>query len=358
MAEESLRDVIEGSLERAESETTQETTEKPVVDSQATERPGEVAKPAPVETEEKEEVEEKEPAKPKVETAEKIRAETVPKQPESARPVTRAPGTWTVAAREKWAELPPEIQTEVLRREKDIANGFHEVGRIRQFGQDMQNVWSPYQAIIAAEGGDALGMTRNLFATAAALYHGTPIQKAGTVAQMIRTFGIDIGTLDSILAGEAPVVGTQNNGNGVAPQVNAMVQQALAPFYQSQQAQAQAAEREINSEIEAFASDPKNEFFDDVKDIMADYMDLAAAQNKPLDLQTAYNRAILAHDDIAKVVQERATKQSAAVKSTAAAAARKRNVSVTGAPARDLGGVSEGSSLRSDIESAVASFES
>lgn len=356
-----LRSVIESSYERSESESGSDAQEKHVPERETTQGSEEVIEPQSGKGEKTEETPEKDVSVVKPEKEEQVRAETVPKKeekPASETVRTRAPGTWTVTAREKWNTLPSEVQNEVLKREKDIANGFHEVGRIRQFGQDMQSVWAPYQSIIAAEGGDALGMTRNLFATAAALYHGTPVQKAGTIAQMIKTFGIDVATLDSMLAGEQPVVGTNGSGNVAPAQVQAIIRQEMAPFYQNQQAQLQAQEKMLADEVDAFARDPKNEFFDDVKDIMADYMDLAAAQNKPLDLQTAYNRAILAHDDIAKVVQERATRQKAATASAAAVAAKRKAVSVTGAPARDTAGSSEGSTLHDDIVNAIASLES
>ena len=66
------------------------------------------------------------------------------------------------------------------------------LGRIQKEHTNIGQIFGAHQNIINAEGDDALAMTRNLFTTAAALYHGSPAQKVQTVAGFIRTFGIDL----------------------------------------------------------------------------------------------------------------------------------------------------------------------
>jgi hypothetical protein len=198
-------------------------------------------------------------------------------------------------------------------------------------------------------------VTKDLFVTAAALYSGTPGQKATTVAHMIKTFGVDVAMLDSLLAGEVPA-GGGGGGTNISQEINAAVSRAMAPVLQSQQQQGQQLQQEVSKELDTFAADPKNEFFDDVKDTMADLMELAVKNGKQLDLQSAYNRAILLHDDISKVVQERTSKAKSAVVAQAAAAAKKKAVSIVGAPAKGVA-ESSGASLRSDIEAALSDLD-
>src|SRR4029077_8909997 len=102
-------------------------------------------------------------------------------------------------------------------------NGFNEIGRIKQFGQGMQDLWSPFQAVIAAEGGDAMKTTRDLFVTAASLYHGSTEAKVRTIAGLINTFGVDVAMLDSALSGSMPTGNTTP-----VPNVNNIVQQAVS----------------------------------------------------------------------------------------------------------------------------------
>jgi hypothetical protein len=271
-------------------------------------------------------------------------------------PKSRAPGSWKPSAREKWAGLPPEIQQEVLRREKDMANGFNEVGNIKKFRDDFHQVIAPYQNIIATEGGNPLKMVNDLFATASVLYHGTPQSKVNTIAAFIKNFGVDLPMLDSALAGDPPKANSGGaGGQDIAAIVNAQVQQALAPILAGQRGNTQALQQEVTSNIEAFAQDPKNEWFEDVKDTMADVLEIAAKQGKTMDLQTAYNRATMMHSEIAEVVADRQLREKAAAASAAAASAKKKAVSVTGAPAKEPAG-GENESLRGDILGAIESL--
>ena len=273
----------------------------------------------------------------------------------------RAPGSWKPALREKWEALPADVQQEIHRREREIAKGMTETQDSRSFQQEFQNTVAPFANIIAAEGGEPLAVVKNLMTTAATLSHGTPMQKAQTVAAIIANFGIDIQTLDSLLAGnqQAAQGHAANVGGGTATAeqyIQQAVQRALAPLLQQGEARMAQQREEVDQSIEDFANDPKNEFFEDVRETMADILDMAARRGQKINLQTAYNRAILMHDDISAVVQERQLKEKAAAASAVAAAARKKAVSVTGAPA--IGSqASSGGNLRSDIENAIGQLE-
>ncbi len=274
-------------------------------------------------------------------------------------PKSRAPGNWKPTAREKWASLPAEIQQEVVRREREIANGFNEVAQVKKFHQDFGGITAQHSAIIAAEGGDALKMTRDLFQTASTLYHGSPDSKARTVAAMIRNFSVDIQMLDSLLANQATSgsVSQQGNSAGQADAgqyIRQIIQQELAPVLGRQSKETQAV---VDQDIDAFAADPKNEFFDDVREDMADLLEVAANRGKKLTLQDAYNAATMANTEIANVINERKLREGAEAKSTAAAAARKKAVSVRNTPAKDLAtgedGESQSSSVRGDLLASI-----
>jgi hypothetical protein len=130
------------------------------------------------------------------------------------------------------------------------------------------------------------------------------------------------------------------------------VQEAVAPFARGGE---ERITREADNDVMAFADDPANEFFDDVKDTMADLLEVSAKQGKQMDLPTAYKRATMMHSEIADVIADRQLREKAAAKSAAALKAKKRAVSVTGAPARELatGGRPVGNDLRADLEAAI-----
>jgi len=272
-------------------------------------------------------------------------------------PKGRAPSSWRPALREKWTALPTEVQQEVLKREKEISQGFNEIGEVKKFRDTFMQTINPYSHIFQAEGGQPLKTINDLLQTANTLYSGAPMQKAQTVASMIKNFGIDIQMLDNLLSGQAPAQGGQQGGQSamggpdVSRLVQQAVQQALAPMLQGQQAQAQQQEQDAQSAIEEFAQDPANEFFDDVKDAMADIFEGAAKRGQKMDLSTAYQRAILTHSDIADIVAQRRFTEKSSAATAVAQAARRKAVSITGAPARVSAAPTD--TIRGALENAI-----
>jgi len=266
------------------------------------------------------------------------------------------PQSWKPAVRDHWAKIPAEVQQEIHRREREIATGLRDAAQARKFTQDFYDVVSPFAQFIEADRATPLQAVQNLMRTSATLRVGTPMQKAQTAAEIIRNFGVDIAMLDGLLAGQ--------NVNSPLDPIMQAVDQRLAPvnqllqqLRQNQGAQQQQLAQAADTDIETFAADAKNEFFLDVKDTMADLLEIAAKQGKKLDLQTAYNRAILMHDDIAEVVQERSLRSRAEAASAAARNARRKSVSISGAPDRGEAEPNPNASLRDDIESSIARLQ-
>ena len=132
---------------------------------------------------------------------------------------------------------------------------------------------------------------------------GSPVQRAHTVANLIKQFGVDIATLDEVLSGqqvrEAPP-------KPVDPELEEL--RHFAQQYKQQQAwQAQQSQQVVASEVTQFAQDPKNEFYMDVRDDMADILDMAAKRNMNMSLQEAYRRACMVHPEISQILQKRST---------------------------------------------------
>lgn len=248
----------------------------------------------------------------------------------------KAPASWTPEARETWAQMRPEHQQEVMRREREITTTLQQTADVRRFAGEFERVIQPFMGFIAAENSTPLQAVHNMMQTAAVYRIGTAQQKAEMTASLIKNFGVDIEMLDSLLAG-------QQAPQRSAPQhdVQQAVQQALAPFMQQIQSQRQQQEqlvtREANTELETFASNPDNEFFNDVRHDMADLMQLAAQRGQVLSLSDAYRRATLAHPQIAKVLEGRQRNAAAAQQTAAAQRARNAAASIpnSGAPSRN-----------------------
>ena len=157
-----------------------------------------------------------------------------------------------------------------------------------------------------------------------------------------------IKTLDNILTGQGAPANVQRQTD-VQQQIGA----ALAPFqqYMSREKQrqdyTQQQERnEVNGTLNAFAADPQNEFYNDVKMEMADLLDMASNRNREMTLAQAYEKACQLNPEIYGIIQGRSGAKSVAEKRHAAA-----SISGTlGGP----GGGTEPGDMRGAIEDAWA----
>ncbi len=272
---------------------------------------------------------------PEEEQAKEKETETGTTESESVEP---GPIAWRAAAKQHWKDLPPEVRQEVARREKDIQQGLRDSTDARRFHEEFGQAVEPYRPLMQGAGVDPLTATKNLWQMAATLQMGNPQQKAQMVAQIIQQNAVDLQTLDGILAGQAPV---QGGNGGTDPGIAQMIQRELAPVrqfmgsienarQQKQQEIAQTAEQEI----EKFAQDPANLFFEDVHEDMADMLELASQRGRQMSLKEAYDRAVAMRPDLVQVVQHQQGRQTAV--ETAGTLARKKRAasSVQGVPAQ------------------------
>jgi hypothetical protein len=274
-------------------------------------------------------------------------------QPAPLAPAPQAPASWSPAAREQWKAIHPDVQREVARREGEMARYVNEMSSARNIAERFTQTIQPFLGTIQAEGVDPLTAVRNLMQVTQTLRSGTQYEKASTLAQIVRVYGVDIASLDAALVGQAPPQGSQQQ----APDVNAAVQQALAPLYQAAQQRQnqlmQSAEGEARSELETFAADPANEFFQDLRQEMADIIELGEKRGRDISIPEAYRQAAMLHPEVSKVMLARQQGANARQLTQNAQRARSAAVSVRGtAPVGNPVGP-EPSSIRESIEAAI-----
>jgi len=245
------------------------------------------------------------------------------------------------AAREVWNEVPDAVKAEITKREQDYERGIMKYSQNAKRAEMMDQMLGPYQQLFSINGGPGKTLP-GLLQVASQLQMGTPQQKASTVASLIKQFGVDIGTLDNLLVGEAPPQEVLQQQT-----IEQQVQQGIARWQQAQAAQAQQyTAQQVNTELQQFASDPQNEFYADVRSDMADLLDMAARRNQSMTLQQAYERAVQIHPQISQIIAARGQKQNTSMKQRAAS-------SISGAPGGQGGGA-DVSSTRAALEEAWA----
>jgi len=285
--------------------------------------------------------------------------EESPPQPQAQpQPATalKPPVSLKPEARAEWNKVPPLVQAEIVRRDREVSEALRVSSEARRFQEEFQRTVAPYEMLIRAENSSPIQAVDRLLQTAAALRTAAPAQKAQMVATIVREYGIDIRMLDSALSGAALP--------RPDPQVEA-VQQQIAPLVEFvnglRQQQATLAERtqqEAASEIEAFFADTDNyPYAEDLREEIADLLELNARRGRQMSLQDAYARATIAHPTISKLVENSRIASSAAQQNAAAQRAKQVAASVKGAPSAERSGDPENQSIRGALEAAIGTVE-
>jgi hypothetical protein len=258
----------------------------------------------------------------------------------------KAPQSWSAAERAHWEKIPAEVQAVIARREEEAHRGITTLGQDAAFGKKLKDVISPYLPIIRAEGGDEAGAVRDLLQTAYTLRTANPEQKIGIFRHLAGQFGVDL----AVAAQGAPQVNPELQS---LRQELAQIKGHLSGAEQQQHQQVQEQAQDI---IEAFAADPKNEFYDQVKPLMAHL--LVAGQAK--DMQEAYDMACHANPDVRSTILTRqqadAEAKRAAEAKAKADAKRKAGGSISGSPAGTVSTTITGNqnlSLRDELRQAM-----
>lgn len=228
-------------------------------------------------------------------------------------------------------------------RERHIEQTLTQTATMRKFATDFAQMVQPYSHLIRAQNSTPLQAVHNLMSTAAGLMQGNPQQKAEMVAQIMGNYGVDVQLLDQVLAkAYNPQTAQFNAQQNSAPP--AWAQPIFAWMNKAEQTQQQyeAQQRQIaDQEIEQMSSQP---FFDDLRDDIADIMEIAAKRGKIISLQDAYKKAVELDPEISKLVKktpvQSAPQNDVSRAASTLARARKAAKTIHGAP-RGEGGKSD-----------------
>jgi len=290
-------------------------------------------------------------------------AETQPEKPvetqeqRAAHRVDRAPASWKKDAKGAWAELPLQVRQEVYKREMEVERVLKETAPIRQQIQEIQNVVSPYMARIQSAGVTPIEAMNELFKADFVLATGTPQSKAQMMAKLIKDYGVTIEDLDAaIVATMQGAAQPQPQGfdpNYVNQLVQQQLQQALAPIYQERQQKEQLVVQQATQTVEQMSLDPRYPYFDDVREEMADLIEVASRRGVALSLEDAYTKAVAINPGVSGQQSRQAMMTQANQQHQQAQRARLAASSVNGSPASGGSNAFAGDgSLRGSIEAA------
>jgi hypothetical protein len=294
---------------------------------------------------------------PAKEAAPAPKAET-PEQ-RAAHRVDRAPASWKKEAKGEWAALPLHVRQEVYRREMEVDRVLKEAAPVREQLNQFQQTIAPYMARVQAFGVTPVQAMQELFKADHILATSSKEQRAAHMAKLIADYDVDVVALD------AAIVARRQGQQQAQPQgfdpnyVNQLVQQklnqALAPIFQERQQAEQAQQAQVTQTVEQMSLDPKYPYFDDVREEMADLIEVAAKRGRALSLDEAYHTAVSLNPNAVEQQSRQAQISQANAQHQQAQRAKVAASSINGAPA--AGGSQQFSgdgSLRGAIEAAFA----
>lgn len=223
--------------------------------------------------------------------------------------------------KEKWKTLDPEVRQELARREEDFHKKLTASDSEYHLGKKMKDVISPYMPIIQAEGGTPEGAVKDLLNTAYILRTGQPQQKAQLLMQVAQQYGVDLQQAMQPQEQVHPALAQMQ-------QELAMLRQQANPEVIKQQLQEQMESDNIMAQVNAFAGNPANKYFEQVKPLMASLLSSGAAQ----DLQEAYDRACYADPTIRSTLLAEQNKANEAKRKAEIQRKKQASASVVGSP--------------------------
>lgn len=266
----------------------------------------------------------------------------------------KAPIGWGVQRDALWAKVPADVRQVIAKRELEIQRGMSRAGNIEKVATEYMDVVKPFENVIRGMNTTPRDAISNVMKTATALITGPQNVKAAVLVEMIQNYGVDLPTLDAALS-EALKNPRQPINQNVAPQMDPRMMQHFQPLFALQQKleqqelqKTETLQTEAAAAISTIADKPH---YEDLREDMADIMELAAKRGVVVTINQAYDKAAQLHPEISKIfVQKKKANEVSAAASTLARSRRAAST-VSGAPSASAlkGGATD---RRSQLEAA------
>lgn len=240
-------------------------------------------------------------------------------------PEFKPPQSWKPEAREHFAKAPPQVQAEVIRREREVQTALQETAGVRRFAEQWQRTLAPYEAMLRTHGQDPLSAVGNALQSMHALYGGPPQVRAKALAALIDSSGVPLELINAHWSGE-PQPQQSGQAQHLDPEaIIAQAEQRVMQRFQAQQMEQMRAD--VSQEVERFTAE--HEFAADVAPIMSGLMQ----RTQGLTMEAAYEQACWAHPETRRILQQRQEAERAKAVNASTQRARAAASSVKHQPA-------------------------
>ena len=261
-------------------------------------------------------------------------AETV--EPET--PAIDPPASWSREVREKWASIPPEVQSYIAQRETEAHGQISRLGQQVKAFEPIAKTLEQYKGTFERSGLDYSRGVAALLEVQSML----DVNPRAAIHQIAHAYGVDLGAEPS--PSDAVPSGQVLSLQAKVAELERQIAETRTDVVSAKERDRMAREAALQSEIEAFAK--ANPYFTDVEADIAALIPVLRAQSPGLSerqlLEAAYTKATRINDGVfAKIEADRKAKEAAEAKKKAEAAKKAASLNVrtttTARPAeRDL----------------------
>ena len=244
--------------------------------------------------------------------------------------VTRPPSSWAPAAKAEFDKLPESVRQAVMKREQEIDSGLRRKSEELKRYEPLEQALAPHRQKWALAGVDEATAVKQLLAASDWLDR----DPQAALAHLARQYGVNL----QAQPGQPQAQPEQSQ----APQYTALERQ-LQELRQQITSQSEAT---LQSQIDAFAADPANLYFENVRSEMAKLIESGMAKTLP----EAYEMACNMRPDIRPLLQKAPPVQKTEDLARKKAAAG----SVTGAPGSPVIQANGNGSIEDDIKAAMS----
>jgi hypothetical protein len=189
-------------------------------------------------------------------------------------PYAAPPKSWKKELHGKYATADAEMRQYIHQREEEALRGIGTYKKDAEFGTRLREKLQPYQHLLDQHKVDPIQAFDSLFRAHVALTMGDADSKKQWAQYIIQNYGLDT------LAGLSQGTAQDPASNPVMQELRSNVERLQSVIFEDKR-------NAIEGEIKAFASDPKNKYFDELFNDMKQLVEEGRAKN----IASAYEQA-------------------------------------------------------------------
>ena len=268
---------------------------------------------------------------------------------EPVAPTFQAPKTWRKEAAEAFSSLPAMVQAEITKREQDIFKGISQYKEHAQVGHVFNETLKPFLPLFQRYQLNPADATKRALTAHFNLTLSSPATKVELAKGLLSDYGI---SLESLGVPSSQAEGGAPAGPSLQDQelqhLRAQLQQVSETTTMIQRRHLEQVHSQVKGDVDKFAADPANLYFNELTDDMERLIRSGAAADLPAAYEAAiWQNPVVRAKEIARLSAQQSAQQTANITAKVDSARKATSVNVrtqthpTAGPGEKLGSMDD-----------------